>query len=62
MEKEERDKLIDHMFISLDSPNKELTKWEEDFLASIYEQWEVRRWLSEKQYEILDRIYAEKTS
>ena len=62
MEKEERDKLIDHMFSSLDSPSKELTKWEEDFLASIYEQWEARRWLSEKQYEILDRIYAEKTS
>ena len=41
-----------------------LSKWEQDFLDSIEEQrahW--RRWLpSERQFETLERIYAEKTS
>ena len=38
-----------------------VTKWEEDFLESVAEQLELRGSLSEKQIEILDRIYAEKT-
>lgn len=44
-----------------------LTKWEEDFIASLSDQVErsiaITGWfrISEKQEEILERIYAEKT-
>jgi hypothetical protein len=38
-----------------------LTKWEEDFVESIDEQLADGRSLSERQAEILERIYAEKT-
>lgn len=38
-----------------------LTKWEEDFIESLAEQIQVRASISEKQEEILERIYAEKT-
>ena len=55
-------KLIDAMFEALDSPSKELTKWEEGFLESLHEQWTTRKSLSDRQFEILDRIYSEKTN
>jgi hypothetical protein len=48
----------------IDTVNEEgrgLTEWEEDFMDSITEQFETRRSLSERQEEILERIYAEKT-
>lgn len=39
-----------------------LTKWEEDFVQSIQDRFEEGRFnLSEKQAEILERIYVEKT-
>lgn len=38
-----------------------LTKWEYDFVKSIEEQFEKRGTLSERQCEVLERIYAEKT-
>lgn len=38
-----------------------LTKWEEDFVSSIEEQLQSHG-ISERQAEILERIYAEKTS
>lgn len=38
-----------------------LTKWEQDFMESIAEQFEIKQWISDKQEEILERIYAEKT-
>lgn len=38
-----------------------LTKWELDFMESITEQFEKRNSISDKQEEILERIYAEKT-
>jgi len=40
---------------------EKLTKWEENFLESISEQLTERGSLSERQVEILERIYAEKT-
>jgi len=40
---------------------RELTEWEEKFLHSIAWQWGQRGWLTDKQIEILLRIYAEKT-
>lgn len=40
---------------------KGLSKWEEDFVSSVAEQLETRKSLSERQIEILERIYTEKT-
>lgn len=37
-----------------------LSKWEQDFVESLREQFTQRGRLSEKQLEILERIYAEK--
>ena len=54
--------LITHMLKSLEAPSRELTKWEEDFIASVTEQFEERGSLSERQAEVLERIYAEKTA
>lgn len=38
-----------------------LTKWEEDFVESVSEQFIDTGSISDKQEEILERIYAEKT-
>ena len=38
-----------------------LTKWEEDFVESIADRLSSGQSLSERQEEILERIYAEKT-
>lgn len=38
-----------------------LTAWETDFIESLREQVDRGRTLSERQAEILERIYAEKT-
>lgn len=37
-----------------------LSKWEKDFMESITEQWDNRQFLSDKQEEILERIYTDK--
>lgn len=39
-----------------------LTDWEQNFMKSITDQFEQRGSLSDKQEEILERIYAEKTA
>lgn len=47
----------------IDSVNEDgwnLTKWEENFMDSISEQFELRGTLSDRQEEILERIYTEK--
>jgi hypothetical protein len=59
----ETDKLTQHMLDSLETPSRELTKWEDDFVESLREQFSSSRSrLSERQLEILERIYAEKTA
>ncbi len=45
-----------------DAPSKPLTAWERSFMESITDQWDRTNRLSEKQLEILERIYAEKTA
>lgn len=52
---------IGHWIEALASPNKELSKWEMDFIESVTDQWERYHRLSDRQIEILERIYAEKT-
>lgn len=54
--------LVRHMLDALETLNRELTKWEEDFVASVSEQFAQRGSISERQAEILERIYAEKTA
>lgn len=54
--------LLEHMFDSLDSPSKPLTKWEADFTESVLDQYQRFGKLTERQFEILERIYAEKTA
>ena len=61
MHKEQHDLAV-HMLREFESPSKTLTSWEEKFLESINTQWQDREWLSERQMEILERIYAEKTA
>ena len=39
----------------------DLTEWELGFMADITEQWDRSGQLSEKQIEIIERIYANKT-
>jgi uncharacterized membrane-anchored protein len=54
--------LIAHMIEMLKTPSQELTKWEEDFIESVTDQFERRGTLSDRQAEILEKIYAEKTA
>lgn len=58
----DRSQQIERMLNALESPSHSLTKWEEDFLASLSEQFHSRGTLSDRQFEILDNIYAEKTA
>lgn len=53
--------LIEHMLSELESPSKQLTDWEENFLESVAGQYAERRYLSDRQFEVLERIYTEKT-
>lgn len=52
---------IEHFLRSLENPSKELTTWELSFLANVTDQFERTQRLSDRQFEILERIYAEKT-
>jgi hypothetical protein len=58
----DKEKLIIHMLESLETPRGELNSWELDFVGSLREQFETRRSLSERQFEVLERIYTEKTA
>ena len=46
---------------AIESDGVNLSPWEEDFIASIRDQVERGRDLSEKQLEIVERIYTERT-
>ena len=55
-----RKQMISNMLMHLTNlgpDDSELTKWETDFVSSIAEQFEQRDNLSDKQCEILERIY-----
>lgn len=51
---------LKEMIADLETPSRELTKWEEEFVASILEQINEGRKLSERQREVLRRIHLEK--
>lgn len=50
------ERMINHLVKGLDQTGR-FTSWEEDFIQSIYEQFSERDNLSQKQCEILERIY-----
>lgn len=56
--------LLEHMLDALETPSRELTKWEEDFVQNQrdkVEKW--KNWMpTDRVWEILESIYAEKTS
>lgn len=52
---------IEDMLNVLETPRKQLTKWEEDFVESVKEQFEERGTLTDKQVEVLEKICKEKT-
>ncbi len=54
--------VIESWITLVNEEGKRLSKWELDFMDSITDQFERRNWISDKQEEILERIYAEKTS
>lgn len=56
-----KDSLIIKDWIEQCSRSRRLTKWERDFIDSLEEQFEERGWISDKQEEILERIYADRT-
>lgn len=58
---EKQRKLVPHMLHELDTPSKTLSSWEEGFIASVSNQWDARGTLSDRQFETLERIYADKT-
>lgn len=59
---EERRAFIGKMLNTRLDPNRTLTKWENIFLASVYTQWDRKGDLSDKQFDVLETIYSEKTA
>ena len=51
----------DAWLAAIEADGINLTPWEEDFVASLKQQRESDRTLSERQAEILERIYCERT-
>lgn len=52
---------LEHFLTTVQEEGRNLTKSETDFIESLAEQWERSHSMSEKQAEILERIYADKT-
>ncbi len=53
--------VIANWIITVNDEGKNLSKWELDFMESITEQFVAYNRISDKQEEILERIYSEKT-
>lgn len=54
-------KVILSWIINVNEDGVNLTKWELSFMESITDQFNRKNWISDKQEEILERIYVEKT-
>jgi hypothetical protein len=52
---------IEHWIATINEEGRGLSKWEMDFMESVSEQFEERGSVSDKQEEIIERIYADKT-
>ncbi len=53
--------IIEHFLTELEHPSRTLTSWELEFLTSIRDQFDRRGTLTERQFNKLESIYAEKT-
>ena len=53
--------VIAQWIATINEEGRNLSKWETDFMESVTEQFEERGSVSEKQQELIERIYAEKT-
>ncbi len=62
METKQTPELVQHFLDALENPAKRLTAWEQNFVESVSNQFDIRGSLSDRQFEILERIYAEKTA
>ena len=58
---EQSPEVIQYWIDRINEEGRNLTKWEEDFMESITEQFSIKNWISPKQEEILERIYSERT-
>lgn len=52
---------IEYWIETINTEGINLSKWELDFVESIEEQFKIKNWISDRQEEILERIYADKT-
>lgn len=52
---------VHYSWIEACQASDKLTEWEDNFINSVFEQLTKRGSLSDKQAEILERIYADKT-
>jgi len=57
-----KNEVIQDWIEQINNEGVNLTDWEIQFMESITEQWDKWQRLSDRQEEILERIYAEKTS
>ena len=53
-------KKLEYMLDACENEARGLSKWEQSFLESVRDQFDHTRSLSEKQKEILERIYVDK--
>lgn len=57
------DSEVDHLKVRIDMIRMnmdELSSWEQDFIISVEDQLDLKRYLSVAQIEIIDKIYKEK--
>lgn len=54
--------MIEHMLKELEQPKDMLSRWELDFLHSVKDQFDRRGSLSDRQFTVLEKIYAERTA
>lgn len=51
---------ISRLITEVSAGGTRLTKWEEEFIYDLELQFKEKRWVSEKQADILERIHTEK--
>jgi len=51
------DRMLNKLLLDVEHETSDFTKWEQDFLLSLGEQFERKGDLSNRQCEILERIY-----
>jgi hypothetical protein len=57
---DDRNEKVEYFLDACETEARNLSKWESDFLLSLRDQFDRSGALSDKQYEILERIYVEK--